>query len=444
MKKKFFVLFPSAPIFRAFTLTGLLLVCLLVAATAQSGLDSFDRENAKAMLSAAKEDLKKNYYDPALRGIDIDAHFKAAEDKLKAATTRDQLILIVAQSVLSLDDSHTFFIPPSRAALVKYGWEMKIVGDRAFISAVKPGSDAETTGLKVGDEILAVDGFRPSRDNIWKMGYRYYALTPARSIRLMVQSPGQQQSRELNVPSKITRTATQTDWGKIFVQYLRERRDVEEDRFVEVGKDLFIWQMTTFSTSETHIDSMMGKASRFKTLILDLRGNHGGYVKALERLGGYFFDRDVKIFDEKFRKETKPSTAKSRGSSMFKGDLIVLVDSESASASELFARLIQIEKRGKVIGDRTSGSVMVSKYFDHQIGVGSVLYFGTRVTVADAIMSDGKSLENVGVVPDVVMVPEGADLAAKLDPVLAHAASLAGVKLDPAKAGALFPKEWRE
>jgi len=444
MKEKFVILFPSALIFRAFTLTGLLLVAFLLSAMAQSGLDSFDRESAKAMLNAAKEDLKKNYYDPTLRGIEIDAHFKAAEDQLKAATTRDQLIIIVAQSVLALDDSHTFFVPPSRAALVRYGWEMKMVGDDAFISAVKPGSDAETTGLKVGDTILAVDGFRPTRDNIWKMYYRYYALTPARSIRLVVQSPGEQQSKELNVPAKILRTANVTDWGKLFVQYLRERRDVGEDRYVEVDKDLFIWQMSTFSTSDTHVDSMMGKASRFKTLILDLRGNGGGYVKALERLGGYFFDRDVKIFDEKFRRETKPSTAKSRGSSIFKGELIVLVDSESASASELFARLIQIEKRGTVIGDRTSGSVMVSKFFDHKTGVGSILYFGTRVTVADAIMTDGKSLEKIGVTPDVVMVPEGADLAAKLDPVLAHAAKLAGVKLDPAKAGALFPKEWRE
>ena len=188
---------------------------------------------------------------------------------------------------------------------------------------------------------------------------------------------------------------------------------------------------------------MMGKARNFKSLIIDLRGNGGGYVKALEQLSGYFFDREVKIFDEKFRKETKTSKAKPRPD-LFKGNLFVLVDSESASASELFARLIQIEKRGQVIGDRSSGAVMVSRFFDHKSGVGSVLYFGTRVTVADAVMSDGKSLENTGVVPDITMTPDGLDLAAKRDPVLAHAAKLAGVELTPERAGALFPKEWRE
>lgn len=411
---------------------------------AQAGLATFDRENAKAMLSAVKDDLKKNYYDPELRGLDIDTHFKEAEAKINKATTRDQLIIIVAQAALALDDSHTFFVPPSRAALVRYGWEMKLRGDRVFVEAVKPRSEAEATGLKVGDEILTVDGVRPTRDNIWKMYYRYYALMPSSSIRLAVQSPGETQPRELNVPAKIVRTANVTDWSKIFVQYLRERKDVSKDRYVAVGNDLFIWQMSTFSTSETHIDEMMGKAGNFKNLIIDLRGNQGGYVKALERLTGYFFDHDVKIFDEKKRKETKTSTAKTRGSGIFKGQIFVLVDSESASASESFARVIQIEKRGTVIGDRTAGAVMVSRFFDHQTGVGSVLYFGTSVTIADAIMSDGKSLEKVGVIPDVVIIPKGADLAAQRDPVLAHAAKLAGVDLDPEKAGTFFPKEWHE
>jgi len=75
------------------------------------------------MLSAAKDDLKKNYYDPQLRGLDLENLFKAAEVKVKAATTRDQLIVAVAQTLLDLNDSHTFLLPPARAASFEYGWE---------------------------------------------------------------------------------------------------------------------------------------------------------------------------------------------------------------------------------------------------------------------------------------------------------------------------------
>jgi carboxyl-terminal processing protease len=395
------------------------------------------------MLRAAKDDLKKNYFDATLHGVDIDARFKEAEERIKQATTRDQLLIIVAQTLLDLNDSHTFFLPPGRAAKFEYGWEMQMVGDKAYVTAVKPKTDAEAKGLKPGDLLVSVDGYPPSRDNMWKMYYRYYALMPATRIRLMVKSPGDSAPREVEVMAKITRGSNVVDWGDLFVRYLRERRDVGKDRLVEFGDDLLIWQMTTFAADEGHIDAMMGKASKFKSLIIDLRGNGGGYTETLGHLAGYFFDHDVKIADMKGRKEMKPILAKTRGSSIYKGQLFVLIDSDSASASELFARTIQLENRGKIIGDRSQGAVMAARHYDHQTGVGQVLYFGNSVTVADLIMADGKSLEKGGVVPDETFLPTAEDLAAQRDPVLAHAAELANVKIDPAKAGSLFPKEWR-
>ena len=156
----------------------------------------------------------------------------------------------------------------------------------------------------------------------------------------------------------------------------------------------------------------------------------------------HFFDREIKIGDYKGRKETKPELAKKRAGSPFTGRVLVLVDSSSASASELFARVMQIEKRGTVLGDQTAGGDDLT-LFNRQTGVGRVLYFGANVTIADVIMTDGNSLERVGVVPDEVLLPTGADLAALRDPILARAAQLAGVELSPEKAGTLFPVEWK-
>jgi carboxyl-terminal processing protease len=422
---------------RRFAFAVLVLVFGVSIAQAQ-GLDRFDRDSALSMLSAAKDDLKKNYFDPSLHGIDIETRFKDAEARLKEATTRDQLIITIAQTMLDFNDSHTYFVPPSRAAEVEYGWRMQMVGDKALVTDITSGSDAEAKGLKRGDLILSVDGHAPSRDNMWKMFYRYYSLMPASSIRLVVQSTGEPGPRQLDLAAKITRGGKVVPWWLLY----RKGRD-RKDWTQEVG-DVFIWQMSSFEYDNEHIDIAMGKASKFKSLILDLRGNGGGYTDALARLTGHFFDHDVKVADMKGRKEMKPILAKTRGSNIYKGQLIVLIDSESASAAELFARTIQLEKRGTVIGDRSQGAVMASKYYDHQTGVGNVLYFGNSVTIADLIMSDGNSLERTGVTPDETLLPTAEDLAAQRDPVLSRAAKILGVELDAVKAGNLFPKDTRK
>ena len=422
--------------------SGLIAFCQSSLANAQ-GIGAYDRDSARAMLSVIKDDLKNNYYDPNLRGMDLDGRIKQAEERIKQATSRDQLIATVAQVLLDLDDSHTFFVPPSRAARVEYGWQMKMVGDVCYVTAVKPKSFAEAKGLKPGDALHSVDGFKPTRRNFWKMLYRYYGLMPSRSVRMVLQSPGDTVPRELDIPSKIQPTQAVAQWETLFIRYLSEEWDIDHDRFYEVGNELFVWKMPTFSISKDRVDDIMARARKYKTLVIDLRDNGGGYVETISRLVSHFFDREIKIADLKSRKEMKPQLAKKRSDSQFNGKVIVLVDSNSASASEIFARVMQIEKRGTVIGDRTAGAVMTAKNYDHESGVGRVLYFGASITIADMIMTDGKSLEHTGVTPDEIVLPTGADLAAQRDPVLARAAEIAGVKLDAEKAGTLFPVEWK-
>jgi C-terminal processing protease CtpA/Prc len=435
---------PSAAVRLLMTAAAVCWLALACApARAQQQLGPYDRDSARAMLAMIRDDLKNNYYDPALRGMKLEEKFKEADERIKAAQTRDQLMVPIAQFLLNLDDSHTVFLPPGRAARIEYGWRVQMVGDRCFVTALKPKSDAESK-LRPGDEVISIDGFRPTRSTLWKMSYRYYALAPARAVRFVVQSPGESQPREVTVESKIELGQAVRQWEDIYMQYLREEWDIYQDRFYEAGDDLLIWKMPTFVVEDQHVDDVMARARKRKTLVLDLRGNGGGLEDALVRLTGYFFDRDVKVAERKGRKESKVVTAKTRGDRAFKGNLVVLVDGGSGSASEMFARVVQLEKRGTVLGDRTAGAVMTSRYYGRETGVGRVLYFGSSITVGDVIMNDGQSLEHVGVMPDEVLLPTGADLAARRDPVLARAAALAGVQLDPAKAGTLFPVDWKK
>ncbi|HVF51347.1 MAG TPA: S41 family peptidase [Pyrinomonadaceae bacterium] len=431
----------------------LVVVCISVGvrrAGAQT-LSGVERDRGRAMLGIIRDEVKKNYYDATYRGMDVDARFKAAEEKIGQATSLGQVFGIIAQALAELNDSHTFFLPPPRAARADYGWEMQTIGDKTFIVAVKPGSDAEAKGVKEGDELLLLDGFKPSRANIWKMNYRYHTLAPTAGVRMVLQSPDQG-PRSLDVKTKIVEGKRRLDFREIESEdiwnYLREAdADAHHNRhrYYEDMEGVFVWKMPRFDLSADEIDSMMSRAKKRKAMILDLRGNGGGLVTTLQRLVANVFDHDVKIADLKGRKEMKPHIAKTRGGdNVFKGKLVVLIDSKSGSASELFARLVQLEKRGTVIGDRSAGAVMRAQPYTYEMGAATVISYGVLITDADLIMTDGKSLEHTGVTPDELLLPTAQDLAARRDPVLARAAAILGLNLTPDKAGTLFPLEWRK
>lgn len=433
---------------RPFRLLIFTIVLLTCSATlfAQS-ISSQDRDRGIIMLKAARDDIRKNYYDPTFRGIDLDARAKLAEEKIKQAKSNGEVFGIIAQMLLDLNDSHTIFLPPQRSARVEYGWQMQAFGNDCYVIAVKPKSDADAKGLKPGDRVLKVDGVAPNRANLWFYEYLYTALAPRPVVNIEVQSPGEQ-PRQLQLTAKV-RSGKQvfdlTDTIDLNA-YLRELADeahLTEHSSYEVSKEIVIWRVPSFDLTSDEVDERVDKVKKYKTLILDLRRNGGGAEETLQRLIGNLFDHDVTIGNMKSRKESKALVAKTRGDSGFKGNLIVLVDSNSASASEVLARVVQLEKRGTILGDRSAGKVMRSRLYSHQIGLETVVFYGVSVTGADLIMPDGKSLEGEGVAPDEVVLPTGEELRAQKDSVLARAAAIAGGTLDPANAGKLFPFKWK-
>jgi len=399
------------------------------------------------MLDVIKEDLKANYYDPNFHGMDLDVRFNTADEKIKQAQSLGQMFGIIGQVLVELEDSHTFFLPPGRTTRTEYGWQMQVIGDKCYVTAVKPGSDADAKGLKEGDEVYSIDGRTPLRGNIWKLKYLYHILRPQAGMHLVVIKPESKQ-QQLDVMAKVKEGKRLIDLtGNDIFDLIRESENesrLHRQRYVELGEDLFVWKMPEFDLSREGLDTMVDKFRTKKALILDLRGNPGGYEETLLRLIANLFDHDVKVGDLKRRKETKLLLTRTRGDRTFTGKLIVLIDSESASAAEVFARVVQLEKRGTVIGDVSAGAVMRSKEYPHKMGVDIVAYYGVSITDADVVMTDGKSLEHVGVPPDEIRLPSASDLAAKRDPVLAYAASLLGVTISPEKASALFPLEWRK
>jgi hypothetical protein len=433
----------------------LLLVTAAVSAahspeTTERRLSDRDRDHVSDMLSTIHDAVKKDYYDPTFHGLDMDARYRTYEAELKEVPTLGEAFRVVAAYLSGLHDSHTFFVPPPVSYRFDYGFRMQMIGDRCFITEVRPSSDAATK-IHPGDEIMKLGSFTLSRKDFPDLEYYLNALAPQGALELLLRDPQGATRNELVRTKFFTgqKIVDLTSGGgdpALWNLILQEEgtRHLMRQRWVEIG-DTLIWKIPVFDMDQGEIDDIMGKANKHAALVIDLRGNPGGRVDTLTYLVGRFFDHDVTIAHPLGRRREKPMIAKHHGKS-FAGKLFVLVDGGSASASELFARTMQLNHRGTVVGDLTAGAVMESKIYPFQIGVtgGSELIvpYAASITHDDLVMADGKSLEKVGVTPDVLILPTAADLAANRDPVLAQVAHLAGTELDSAAAGKLFPFEW--
>jgi C-terminal processing protease CtpA/Prc len=423
-------------------------VAVVIAAALSSAAQPKDSDIARgrAMLKTIKKDLLNHYYDPAFRGIDLDARFLKAEQDVEKATSLGHIFGIIAQAVVDLGDSHTRFIPPSRAADFEYGWRLRPVGDRAYVVAVKPGSDAEAKGLKAGDAVISVDGQSIGRRSVNLFRYLYFSLRPVPQMRLVVQGPGGP-PRQIDVQTKIDQGQRFKDFtqGEDIWDYIREIEDASDvHRFCETDdKSVFVWNVPSFIGDASYFKKTAARLPKYQSVVFDLRGNPGGQPDTLTCLLGYVLDHDVTVAERRGRgKPKKPMVAKTQGDKAFKGKVVVVVDADSGSAAELFARVIQLEKRGLVVGDRTAGAVMEGELYSREMGAQYSVFYGLMITEADLIMADGQSLEGTGVVPDELVLPGPEDLAAGRDPVMARAVALAGGLVLPQDAAKWFPYIW--
>ena len=427
-----------------------LILVVLIPATAllsQQKMDLINKERALGMLRDAYENVKEHYYDPKYHGLDLDARYHEYEEKVRNAPDLSQAFRQVAAFLDGLNDSHTFFEPPARPFRIDDGYQLRIYGDNCFVIAVRPGTDAETK-VHPGDQVITYNNYDVNRTDMWKMQYYFQALAPQKASILDLKDPGGQE-RKATVEAKVRELKkvldlTGTNGGGDVWDLIRESENgnhLIRQRWVNVG-DVMIWKMPIFFLQDEEVDHIFTEARKHRALILDMRGNPGGAVVTLERMLGDMFDIEIKVADRIGRKKLKPEVAKFHGGDRFSGKVVVIVDSGSASAAELFARVMQLEKRGIVVGDKSAGAVMEALRYPGSQGMDTKIFYGFSITEADLIMKDGKSLEHVGVTPDETVLPTGNDLARGWDPVLSRAAERVGLNLEPAAAGKLFPVEW--
>jgi len=395
-----------------------------------------------SMARDLKAAVKSRYFDAEGRAPDFDEIFRGAETRVRQATSQAQVAVIMAQTLSALGDSHTFFIPPIRAFEVDHGFEAGVVGEALRVLSVAPGSDADKKGVRLGDRILKMEGAPVNRSNWAEISYAVNVVLPRKQVALSLQTD-ELAPREVLVEATVTerpRKIAFEEWFDDVAARFRKNPRYAWRYWTYEKEKVVVAKLYSFMITDDLVNKLMDKIHDARALILDLRGNPGGSVDALQIAAGAFFEDEIQLGTQRDRKSTKPLKSKRpKSKRLFAGDLVVLVDAATASSAEILARVIQIEKRGAVVGDRTAGTVMLAEHLSLAAGNAiRLIPYGASVTVADLLMKDGQRLEGRGVEPDEVIVPTPADLREYRDPAMARAAAISGLELSPEAAWSHF------
>ena len=262
---------------------------------------------------------------------------------------------------------------------VGLGVELKADQGELQIVHVIPHSPAEKSGIHDGDRITAVDGQATkslSTDEAASL------LTGAEGsmVRVQVMSPNQ-------APREVT-----VRRASVEVPSLENVKILDPATGVAYVK-IPAFQKTTATDLEQALWDLHGKGMR--SLVIDLRGNPGGLLTAAVEIADKFI-ADGGIVSTKGRSEQENFSYRAHRPGTWRVPLVVLIDGDSASASEIFAGAIKDSGRGKIVGTRSYGKGSVQGIFP--LGKSGA---GARLTTAKFYSPSGRAISNVGVTPDI-------------------------------------------
>jgi C-terminal processing protease CtpA/Prc len=397
---------------------------------------SQSRDTMRSILKNVAAETSKNFYDPSLKGIDWKAATDNARQKIDNAKSVNEMEAAIYELLEQLDDSHTFFIPPMSSKETKYGFDAKPYGDEVRVYDVDPKGAAAQAGLQVGDRILQVAGYEAEREKFFSImiyARLLYAVSP---MRLLIQRPGKAPFEVDITPKIITRPvviqsslAYATIWALGMDDYEEWRKHSTFHYGNEGGVGWF--EVRDFEVGGDFLAGVAEKTAGSKALIIDLRDSPGGAEDALLAFAGLFQDTDGEMGTATNRKKSRPLKVRAHRP-YFGVPLFILVDSTTASASEMLARHLQKNRKAIVIGDKTMAAVTGAEYFPEEFGAGMIIGYGINIGTWKVALSDGEILEKKGIIPDVACIPTQEDMQKKHDSCFAIAMKMAKEAITPA------------
>jgi len=315
----------------------------------------------------------------------VEEAVQAAEAAYVDSVSRNRLSEYAIEGFLGSLDPHSVYIDADRMQAVREQFNASFEGigvtyelidgpeerDTIGVLSVLPEGPSEEAGVWAGDRIVAIDGASAVGLNHEEIQDRLKGPEGS-TVQVTLRRPGQSEPVQVSIMRDDVPIAT------LDAAYMLDGMTgyIKINRFAQ----------TTYREFSNALRILDDRG--MTRLVLDLRGNAGGYMQMAERVADEFLKDDQVIVSARSRHKEYTQTARASGGGAFEDrPLTVLVDEHSASASEIVAGALQDHDRALIIGRRTFGKGLVQREF--QLSDGS----GLRVTIARFYTPTGRLIQ---------------------------------------------------
>jgi len=306
--------------------------------------------------------------------------------------------------VASVDDPYTFFLTPDENKQAKSDLEGKLEGIGAQLGlkegrivVISPIKDfpADKAGVRASDFINKVDEASTSN---WTLSQAVSKIRGPKGtkVKLTIERGGKESDiviiRDQIIIDSVVLTF-EKNIAVITVSQFGENTNSEWDKAVlQIAKK---WE-----------------DKEIKGLVLDLRGNPGGYLESSVYLASDFFPSGKLIVKQESTTYKNQNYISDKEGRLQKIPLTVLIDKGSASASEILSGSLRDYKRGVLVGEKSFGKGSVQEALDLSKGA------GLHVTIAKWILPNGDWINGKGIIPDIIIenkIKEGDTITPETD-----------------------------
>ncbi len=375
---------------------GVLLALILASGSFVSGMQVDTVLNKDAQAASLFSFFKTESAEPVMEA-DLTQFWKVwhlleskyiAASSTEAVSVEERINGAIEGMVAAYGDPYTVFLPPVESAAFAedisgnfsgIGMEIGLRDNVVTVIAPLPETPAEKAGLLAGDMIIKIDGESTEGMQVDE-AVRRIRGEKGTTVVLSTFREGEMEIKEISV--------------------VRDTINIPTVKTEKID-DTFVVALYSFNAiSEEKMRDAMREftESGAQKLVLDLRGNPGGYLQSAVSIAGYFLPAGKVVVREHFGENDQEKIYRSQGRALKEftpKNFVVLVDGGSASASEILAGALREHKVATVIGLDTFGKGSVQELVDLKDGS------SVKITVARWLTPDGVSISDGGLKPDI-------------------------------------------